>query len=78
MTELTSEERVLRVLQRQEPDRVPHFEWLVDRRVREVLSPGCRSHNDFALKMGHDAILVDPNFKKERVGANRWRSEWGT
>jgi uroporphyrinogen decarboxylase len=77
MAELTSEERVLRALQRQEPDRVPHFEWLVDRRVREVLVPGCRSHNEFALKMGHDAILVDPTFKKERVGTNRWRSEWG-
>ena len=77
MVEMTAEERVLRVLQRQVPDRVPHFEWLVDRRVREALCPGCRSHNDFALKMGHDAVLVDPNFKKERVGTNRWRSEWG-
>jgi len=77
MVEMTSEERVLCVLQRKEPDRVPHFEWLVDRRVREALCPGCKSHNDFALQMGHDAVLVDPIFKKERVGANRWRSEWG-
>jgi uroporphyrinogen decarboxylase len=77
MVEMTSEERVLRALRRQEPDRVPHFEWLVDRRVREVLCPGCTSHNDFAVKMGHDAVLVDPNFKKERVGTNRWHSEWG-
>jgi uroporphyrinogen decarboxylase len=77
MAEMTSEERVLRVLRRQEPDRVPHFEWLVDRRVREALLPGCQSHNEFALKMGHDAVLVDPNFKKERVGQNRWHSEWG-
>jgi uroporphyrinogen decarboxylase len=77
MIEMTSEERVMRALQRQEPDRVPHFEWLVDRRVREVLCPGCKSPNDFALQMGHDAILVDPTFKKERVGSNRWLSEWG-
>jgi uroporphyrinogen decarboxylase len=27
--------------------------------------------------MGHDAIIVDPIYKKERVGENRWRSEWG-
>ena len=40
MVEMTSEERVLRVLQRQEPDRVPHFEWVVDHRVREALCPG--------------------------------------
>jgi uroporphyrinogen decarboxylase len=27
--------------------------------------------------MGHDAVLVDPIFTKERAGENRWRSEWG-
>jgi uroporphyrinogen decarboxylase len=77
MVEMSSEERVLRVLQLQEPDRVPHFEWLVDHRVREALYPGCKSSEDFALKMGHDAIIVDPIYKKERIGANRWLSEWG-
>jgi uroporphyrinogen decarboxylase len=77
MVEMTSEERVLRVLQRQEPDHVPHFEWVVDHRVREALCPGCKSHNDFAVQMGHDAIIVDLNYKKERVAANRWLSEWG-
>ncbi len=77
MVEMTSEERVLRVLQRKEPDRVPHFEWVVDHRVREALCPGCKSHDDFAVQMGHDAILVDPIYKKERVGTNRWLSEWG-
>jgi uroporphyrinogen decarboxylase len=77
MVEMTSEERVLRVLQRQVPDRVPHFEWVVDHRVREALYPGCKSHDDFAVKMGHDAILVDPIYKKKRVGTDRWLSEWG-
>jgi len=77
MVELNSEERVLRVLQRKEPDRVPHFEWLVDRRVREALCPGCNGHNDFAVRMGQDAVIVDPIFKKEKVGPDRWLSEWG-
>jgi uroporphyrinogen decarboxylase len=77
MAEMTSEERVLRVLRRQEPDRVPHFEWLVDRRVREALCPGCKSHNDFAVQMGQDAVIVDPIFRKEKVSKNRWKSEWG-
>ncbi|MHC1783558.1 MAG: uroporphyrinogen decarboxylase family protein [Anaerolineaceae bacterium] len=76
MVEMTSEERILRVLQRQEPDRVPHFEWVVDHRVREALCPGCKSHDDFAEQMGHDAIIVDPIFKKERMGTDRWLSEW--
>ena len=73
MAELTSEERILRTLQRKEPDRVPHFEWVVDRRVREALYPGCKSYADFALRMGHDAIIVDLIYKKEKAGAKRWR-----
>ena len=77
MVEMTSEERVYRALQRKEPDRVPHFEWLVDRRDREELCPGCKGHNDFAVQMGQDAIIVNPIFKKERVSENRWLTEWG-
>jgi uroporphyrinogen decarboxylase len=77
MVEMTSEERVLRVLQRGQPDRVPHFEWLVDHRVREALCPGAKDHNDFAVQIGQDAVIADPIFKKERVGTNRWHSEWG-
>jgi uroporphyrinogen decarboxylase len=77
MVEMTSEERIYRVLQKQEPDRVPHFEWVVDRRVREALCPGCKGHNDFAVQMGHDAVIIDPIYKKERVSENRWLSEWG-
>jgi len=76
MAEMTSEERILRVLQRQEPDRVPHFEWLVDRRVRAALCPECKTAHEFAERTG-DAIIVDPIYQKERVGTNRWRSEWG-
>jgi len=67
MPEMTSEERVLRVLQRKEPDRVPHFEWAVDHRVREALCPGCKSHTDFAVQMGHDAILVDPIIRRKEL-----------
>ena len=70
MAKMTSEERVLRVLQRKEPDRVPHFEWLVDRRVRNALCPECETAHDFAEQTG-DAIMVDPIYHKERVGTNR-------
>ncbi len=77
MAELTSEERVLRALRRQEPDRVPHFEWLVDRQVRAALCPEAKSCNDFAVRMGHDAVLADPDFRKTPAGPGRWLSEWG-
>ncbi len=77
MAELTSAERVLRVLRRQEPDRVPHFEWLVDRKVRAALCPDSKTHNDFAIRMGHDAVIADPDFRKEPMSSGRWLSEWG-
>lgn len=77
MAELTPKERMLRVLRRQEPDRVPHFEWLVDRKVREAILPGCKDHNDFAVRMGHDAVLVDPIFTKTPLANGRYLSEWG-
>lgn len=76
MTQLTSAERVLRVLRRQEPDRIPHFEWIIDHRVREAILPGC-TMEEFTLRMGLDAILTGPNFRKEQVGEKRWRNEWG-
>jgi len=74
---MTGEERIVRVLQRQEPDRVPHFEWAIDRKVRAALAPGCRTLNEFAARMGLDAVLADPDFSRTSVGPGRWLSEWG-
>lgn len=56
---------------------MPHFEWLVYRRIPEALWPGCKEHNDFAVQMGHDAVIVDPIFRKERISENRWLDVMG-
>ena len=77
MTELSGKERVMRALARQEPDRVPHFEWSIDRRVRVALARECKSLNEFAAKMGLDAMLAEPDFNRERIAPGRWRTEWG-
>ena len=76
MSEMTSAQRVMRVLQRQEPDRIPHFEWIIDRKVREAICPG-GSMEEFTVRMGLDAILTAPDIKKEQIGPNRFRNEWG-
>ena len=76
MAEMTAAERDLRVLRREEPDRIPHFEWIIDRRVRDAICPGA-SMEEFTLRMGLDAILTAPDFKKEFLGPGRYRSEWG-
>lgn len=77
MAELTGTERLIRTLRREEPDRVPHFEWSVDKVVRQALVPGCKNYVEFAVAMGHDAILVDADFAKKQVGPDRWWNEWG-
>lgn len=77
MKELTSAERVRRVLRREEPDRVPHFEWIIDRRVRDAICPGS-TMEEFTVRMGLDAILTAPDYRREQIGPNRFRNEWGT
>lgn len=76
MAELTSVERVLRVLRNEEPDRIPHFEWIIDHRVREAIIPGC-SMEEFTVRMGLDAILTGPDFRKQQIDEQRYRNEWG-
>jgi uroporphyrinogen decarboxylase len=77
MTEMNSIERVMCALQRKVPDRVPHFEWMVDRNVREVLCPEAKDRLEFYDLMDWDAVIADTVYKKEKVGEGRWRSEWG-
>lgn len=76
MPQMTAAERVMAALRREEPDRIPHFEWAVDRKVREALCPGA-SYEEFIVRIGWDAILASPNFTKEQVGENLWKNEWG-
>ncbi|MCL2104801.1 MAG: hypothetical protein FWH21_07080 [Kiritimatiellaeota bacterium] len=74
--EMTSAERVMTVLRNGEPDRIPHFEWIIDKRIRHALCPGA-SLEEFTVRMGLDAMLTDPDFKTEQVAPNRFKNEWG-
>jgi len=77
MAEMTSAERVMAVLRREEPDRIPHFEWIIDRRVRDAICPGSTTE-EFTVRMGLDAILTGPDYAKEQIGPRRFKNEWGT
>ena len=74
---MNSIERILCVLERQQPDRVPHFEWMVDVKVREALCPEAGDKLEFYDRMGWDAVIADTSYQKTRVGPGRWLSEWG-
>ncbi len=76
MAEMTSYERVMTALRNEEPDRVPHFEWILDRHVREAILPGS-SMEEFTLRMGLDAILTQPDVRREEIAPGRYRTEYG-
>jgi uroporphyrinogen decarboxylase len=76
MAEMTSAERVITALRNEEPDRVPHFEWILDRHVREPILPGCNME-EFTLRMGLDAILTQPDFRREEISETQFRNEYG-
>jgi uroporphyrinogen decarboxylase len=54
---MTGVERIIKALKREEPDRVPHMELGVDRKVSEALLPGA-SYKDFVEKMGLDGNVI--------------------
>ena len=73
---LTSEERILKTLRHEEVDRIPTFEWFVDKKVIEAIYPGL-SYQEFVYKADQDAICVDLNYKNEELEPNIYRDEWG-
>ena len=73
---MNSRDRVITTLRRQEPDRVPTFEWDIDQNVIQALCPGS-SYFDFIEKMDLDAVVVSPDYQREKIGENLYRDEWG-
>jgi uroporphyrinogen decarboxylase len=76
MKELTSEERIIRTLKRKDVDRVPTFEWLIDKKVMNALKPGI-TYEEFCYEYGQDAICIDCDYKNERIEGDKIRDEWG-
>ena len=71
-------ERVLTALRIQEPDRVPHFEILIAKQVRDAILPDA-TLEEFIEHVDHDAGVVfdKPNWKYETIDAKHRRDQWG-
>ena len=80
MAKCTNVERIFRALERKEPDRIPHFEIAVDRKVRDAILPDA-SYEDFIEYMDLDAVVSsDRLFLSEEVLSESpkiTRNEWG-
>ncbi len=83
MKTLTGAERVFKTLQLKEPDMVPHFELVVDSKVREKILPSS-SYRNFIDYFDWDAVLIDdrllPGWRVETLDASgkHYRDQWGT
>ena len=66
MESLSSFERIKTVLQLQEPDRIPTFEWSINEKVRNGLFPGS-SDFDFAEKANLDGVVVYADYILARL-----------
>jgi len=80
MAKYTNAERIFRALERKQPDRVPHFELIIDRKVMNKILPGA-SYEEFIEHMDWDALLNhERDFLKEEVLSDSpriIRDEWG-
>ena len=75
METLSGEERIMRALKRKEVDRVPTFEWFIDKKVIEALSPGS-SYEKFCYELDIDAICVDCDFDSRILDDGLIEDEW--
>lgn len=73
---MTAEERIIHTLRREPVDRVPSFEWIIDKKVRDAIHPGS-SEEEFVYKMDLDAVCVDLNYSKVEIEPYMYRDEWG-
>ncbi len=74
---MTGYERFMTALRRQQPDRVPIWELIVNEPVIKALY-GDISYLDFAEKEDHDGVTIFEDFRVvERYDENTYRDEWG-
>lgn len=69
-------ERVIKALKREEPDRIPTFEWIINPGVIEKMT-GQRNEIEFVKIMDIDGIAVGTNMKKIKVDDRHYKDEWG-
>jgi len=73
---MNSFERVMTVLRKGIPDRVPVFEWVIDKNVIEAICPG-GDQGDLVEELDLDAIVVPQDEIRERINDTTYRDEWG-
>ncbi len=71
---MNSEERVINAIQRKQVDRVPTFEWSIDKKVINAICPG-KSIEEFIYEMNIDGIVVELDYKKEEISPGVFKKD---
>ena len=75
---MNSRERILAALRREQPDRVPVAEFLIDPKVAQAAIPEARDMADCMDKLGMDNICCGVVFSEvDRHDDGTWIDEWG-
>src|SRR6056297_2458217 len=73
---MNSRERVINVFKQKEVDRVPTFEWLIDKKVINSICPGL-TYEEFICKMDLDALVIEIDYETMEIEDNLYKDEWG-
>ena len=75
---MNSRDRVLTALRRQQPDRVPRVEFVIDPKVAKAAVPNCTDVADCMDKLNMDAVSCGVQFAPvEHHQDGTWTDEWG-
>ena len=74
---MNSVERVTAALKREQPDRVPIIEAVVDLKVRQGLFPNAIEVGAFSEAIGLDAVATGLEFRRQTDSPDSYTDEWG-
>jgi len=75
---MESRERVLAALRREQPDRVPVIEFIVDEKIWSRAAPGAADMADAMDRLDMDGVGCGAFFARVEEGADgTYRDEWG-
>lgn len=74
---MNSVERVFAALKRQQPDRVPIIEAVIDGKVRQALFPEATEVGAFSEAIGLDAVATGLEFRRRSEDDQSYHDEWG-
>jgi uroporphyrinogen decarboxylase len=75
-SEMNGSERVLAVIQRQVPDRIPTFEWVFHTNIISAFTNG-GSYEDFIRACDIDAVICGASYRTESISQDLIVDEWG-